>query len=186
MENAEGWADEFEGREVGTARADVGGLAAASRTSRAYLLDDLQSGRDRMPILVLDEGARARGVAAGPAPAHAAERTLGRPRPDRDSRGTFDCAAQRVLAILANQAAAALSASGQMSDHARDVADHDGLPALYNRRAFNELLARAVAREDRQGAASPSCSSTSTTSRSSTTPTAIPRATPPCATPRSS
>ena len=38
-----------------------------------------------------------------------------------------------------------------MIDHARDVADHDGLTSLYNRRAFNDFLARAVAREDRQG-----------------------------------
>jgi diguanylate cyclase (GGDEF)-like protein len=38
-----------------------------------------------------------------------------------------------------------------MIDHARDVASHDGLTSLYNRRAFNDFLERAVAREDRQG-----------------------------------
>jgi diguanylate cyclase len=55
-----------------------------------------------------------------------------------------------VLSILANQAAGALHA-GQLIDHAREAAIHDALTGLHNRRAFNESLDRAVAREDRQG-----------------------------------
>jgi diguanylate cyclase (GGDEF)-like protein len=64
--------------------------------------------------------------------------------------GTFDSAAQRVLAIVANQAAGALRA-GQMIEHNREAAIHDALTGLHNRRAFNESLERAAAREDRQG-----------------------------------
>jgi diguanylate cyclase (GGDEF)-like protein len=147
VENAEGWASELEGREVGLLeRTWAAWLLKSDEAS--LLLDDLQSGRDRMPILVLDEGgARAESLLA--LALRTQQKTIGA-LILTGKRGTFDSATQRVLAIVANQAAAALHA-GQMIDHARDVADHDGLTSLYNRRAFNDFLARAVAREDRQG-----------------------------------
>jgi diguanylate cyclase (GGDEF)-like protein len=55
-----------------------------------------------------------------------------------------------VLAILANQAAATLSLIRD-KERQTELAVRDGLTGLYNRRAFNELLTQAVAREDRQG-----------------------------------
>ena len=55
-----------------------------------------------------------------------------------------------MLAILANQAAATLSLIRDREQQ-KELAVRDGLTGLYNRRAFNELLAQAVAREDRQG-----------------------------------
>jgi diguanylate cyclase (GGDEF)-like protein len=147
VENAEGWASEFEGREVGMLERTWAAWLLKSDES-SLLLDDLQGGRDRMPILVLDEGgARAESMLA--LALRTQQKTIGA-LVLTGKRGTFDSAAQRVLAIVANQAAGALHA-GQMIDHARDVADHDGLTSLYNRRAFNDSLARAVAREDRQG-----------------------------------
>ena len=147
VENAEGWANEFEGREVGLLeRTWAAWLLKSDEAS--LLLDDLQSGRDRMPILVLDEGsARAESLLA--LALRTQQKTIGA-LILTGKRGTFDSATQRVLAIVANQAAGALHA-GQMIDHARDVASHDGLTSLYNRRAFDDLLDRAVAREDRQG-----------------------------------
>jgi diguanylate cyclase (GGDEF)-like protein len=147
VENAEGWANEFEGREVGLLeRTWMAWLLKSDESS--LLLDDLQSGRDRMPILVLDEGgARAESLLA--LALRTQQKTIGA-LVLTGKRGTFDSAAQRVLSIVANQAAGALHA-GQMIDHARDVASHDGLTSLYNRRAFNDFLERAVAREDRQG-----------------------------------
>jgi len=147
VENAEGWANEFEGREVGLLeRTWAAWLLKSDEAS--LLLDDLQSGRDRMPILVLDEGGvRAESLLA--LALRTQQKTIGA-LILTGKRGTFDSATQRVLAIVANQAAGALHA-GQMIDHARDVASHDGLTSLYNRRAFNDLLDRAVAREDRQG-----------------------------------
>jgi len=147
VENAEGWANEFEGREVGMLERTWAAWLLKSDES-SLLLDDLQGGRDRMPILVLDEGgARAESLLA--LALRTQQKTIGA-LVLTGKRGTFDSAAQRVLSIVANQAAGALHA-GQMIDHARDVADHDGLTSLYNRRAFNDSLARAVAREDRQG-----------------------------------
>jgi diguanylate cyclase (GGDEF)-like protein len=54
-----------------------------------------------------------------------------------------------VLGILANQAAATLSLI-QDRERQKELAVRDGLTDLYNRRAFDELLVQALAREDRQ------------------------------------
>jgi diguanylate cyclase (GGDEF)-like protein len=147
VENAEGWASEFEGREVGMLeRTWAAWLLKSDEAS--LLLDDLQGDKDRMPVLVLDEGsARAESILA--LALRTQQKTIGA-LVLTGRRGTFDSATQRVLAIVANQAAGALHA-GEMILHARDVASHDGLTGLHNRRAFNESLERAVAREGRQG-----------------------------------
>ncbi|HUG52408.1 MAG TPA: diguanylate cyclase [Vicinamibacteria bacterium] len=147
VENAEGWASEFEGRETGMLeRTWMAWLLKSEESS--LLLDDLQGGRDRMPVLVLDEG-RGRAESLLAVALRTQQKTIGA-LVLTGRRATFDSATQRVLAIVANQAAGALHA-GQMIDHAREAAIHDALTGLHNRRAFNEFLERAVAREDRQG-----------------------------------
>jgi diguanylate cyclase (GGDEF)-like protein len=147
VENAEGWANEFEGREVGMLeRTWTAWLLKSDEPS--LLLDDLQGGRDRMPVLVLDEGS-ARSESLLAVALRTQQKTIGALMLT-GKRGTFDSASQRVLSIVANQAAGALHA-GQMIDHAREAAIHDALTGLHNRRAFDESLERAVAREDRQG-----------------------------------
>jgi diguanylate cyclase (GGDEF)-like protein len=65
-------------------------------------------------------------------------------------QGAFDASSRRVLEILANQAAATLSLI-QDRERQRQLAVRDALTGLYNRRAFNELLAAAIANEDRRG-----------------------------------
>jgi diguanylate cyclase (GGDEF)-like protein len=147
VENAEGWASEFEGREVGILeRTWTAWLLKSEEAS--LLLDDVQAGRDRMSVLVLDEGS-ARSESLLAVALRTQQKTIGA-LVLTGKRGTFDSAAQRVLSIVANQAAGALHA-GQMIDHAREAAIHDALTGLHNRRAFNDFLERAVAREDRQG-----------------------------------
>jgi len=54
-----------------------------------------------------------------------------------------------VLEILANQAAATIQLIKD-KEQQRQLAVRDGLTGLYNRRAFNELLAAAIANEDRR------------------------------------
>ena len=64
-------------------------------------------------------------------------------------RGTFDASSRRVLEILANQAAATIQLIKD-KEQQRQLAVRDGLTGLYNRRAFDELLAAAIANEDRR------------------------------------
>jgi diguanylate cyclase (GGDEF)-like protein len=112
-----------------------------------YLLDNVAGHKDRMPILVLDEGAnRAESLVA--VPLKARKRTLGA-LVITGRRGAFDAAASRVLGVLANQAAAALSTI-QLKDNIRELAARDGLTGLYNRRSFDDQLRHALGREDRQ------------------------------------
>ena len=119
VENAEGWANEFEGREVGMLeRTWMAWLLKSDESS--LLLDDLQSGRGPHAHPPPRRGRGARGVAAGRRPSYQ-QKTIGALMLT-GKRGTFDSAAQRVLAIVANQAAGALHA-GQMIDHAREAAD---------------------------------------------------------------
>jgi diguanylate cyclase (GGDEF)-like protein len=66
-------------------------------------------------------------------------------------RGAFDASASRVLTVIANQAAASLDLIRLKERHKR-LAARDGLTQLYNRRAFDERLAKARAREERQPA----------------------------------
>ena len=149
LETTLGWASEFEGREV----------ALSERTWTAWLLrsapgstlvSDLRRERERLPILVLDEGAARAGSLLG-FPLRVSLRDqerllgglllLGAP-------GAFDAGTQRVLDMLVHQAAVALLAFEQIKSE-QQRALLDGLTGLYNRRAFDDQLARALAQEDR-------------------------------------
>jgi diguanylate cyclase (GGDEF)-like protein len=147
VESALGWAAEYEGREV--ARVEKTWTAwVLANAEEAFLLDHVAGAEDRMPLLVLDEGgARAESLLA--VPLRARNRNLGA-LVLAGPRGAFTASAARVLGILANQAAATLSVI-QLKERHRDLAEHDSLTGLFNRRAFDDHLARAVAREDRQG-----------------------------------
>jgi diguanylate cyclase (GGDEF)-like protein len=142
-----GWMAEYRRREVGLSEKTWAAWVLRSAED-PYLLDDVAGHEERMPVLVLDEGA-GRAESLLTVPLRARNRTLGA-LALTGRRGAFDSASQRVLAILANQAAATLSLIRDKEKQA-ELAVRDGLTGLYNRRAFGELLAQAVAREDRQG-----------------------------------
>jgi diguanylate cyclase (GGDEF)-like protein len=114
----------------------------------AYLLDHVEGHDMRMPVLVLDEGAGRAGSLLA-VPLRARNRTLGALLLT-GPQGAFDASSRRVLEILANQAAATLSLIKDR-ERQRQLAVRDGLTGLFNRRAFNELLAAAIANEDRRG-----------------------------------
>jgi len=142
-----GWMADYQRREVGLSEKTWAAWVLRSAED-PYLLDDLAGHDQRMPVLVLDEaGGRAESLLT--VPLRARNRTLGA-LVLSGRRGAFDSASQRVLAILANQAAATLSLIRD-KERQTELAVRDGLTGLYNRRAFNELLTQAVAREDRQG-----------------------------------
>jgi diguanylate cyclase (GGDEF)-like protein len=146
VEEAQGWASDLEGREVAIGERTWAAWVLLSGED-PYLLDNVAGHRDRMPILVLDEGSdRAESLLA--VPLKASTRTLGALML-MGRRGAFDAAASRVLGVLANQAAAALTTI-EMNDRIKDMAMRDGLTGLYNRRAFDEQLRHALGREDRQ------------------------------------
>ncbi len=147
VEECHGWAAAFAKREVGLSEKTWAAWVLRSAED-PYLLDNVASHQDRMPILVLDEGGnRTESLLA--VPLKARNRTLGA-LILTGPRGSFDAASHRVLGILANQAAATVSLIKDREQQ-KELAVRDGLTNLYNRRAFNELLAQAVAREDRQG-----------------------------------
>jgi diguanylate cyclase (GGDEF)-like protein len=146
VEEAHGWAAQYEGREV--ALTERTWTAWTLRSAEApLLLDDVAGQEEPMPVLVLDEPAGAsESLMAVPlrAPTEVlgALMLVGR-------RGAFDATARQVLGMLGNQAGAALLAI-RLKDRERERASRDGLTALYNRREFDRLLQSAVAREERQ------------------------------------
>ena len=147
VEEVHGWAREFQGREVGLSERTWAAWVLRS-AQEPYLLDDAAGAETRMPVLVLDEGpARAPSLLA--VPLRNRDRNLGA-LVLTGRRGAFDASAARVLGIIANQAAASLAVIRLKERHKR-LAARDGLTQLYNRRAFDERLAKARAREDRQG-----------------------------------
>ena len=147
VEEAHGWAKEYEGREVALSERTWTSWVLRS-AEEPYLLDDVAGGRERMPVVVLDEGwGRAESLLALPLKARG--QTLGA-LVLTGRRGTFDASALRVLGILANQGAAALFTWRQM-EREKELAVRDGLTDLYNRREFTRLLRQTLAREERQG-----------------------------------
>jgi diguanylate cyclase (GGDEF)-like protein len=141
-----GWMAEYQRREVALSEKTWAAWVLRSAED-PYLLDDLLGADERMPVLVLDEGS-GRAESLLTVPLRTRNRTLGA-LVLTGRRGVFDSASQRVLAILANQAAATLSLIHD-KDKQAELAVRDALTGLYNRRAFAELLVQAVAREDRQ------------------------------------
>jgi diguanylate cyclase (GGDEF)-like protein len=145
VEDAVGWASEYEGREVALSEKTWAGQVV--RSGDSYLLDRVAGRGEGVRFLVLDEGA-GRGESLLAHPLRARNRTLGAilltGRP-----GAFDATSHRVIEILANQAAATLSVI-QLKERHKALAARDGLTGLYNRRSFDELLAQAVAREERK------------------------------------
>jgi diguanylate cyclase (GGDEF)-like protein len=146
LTEGQGWAAEFVGREVGLQEKTWTAWVLRSAEG-PYLLESVAEHRDRMPLLVLDEGG-GRGESLLAFPLRARGRTLGA-LVLAGRRGSFTAAARRVLGILSNQAAATLSLI-QDKERQKELAARDGLTGLYNRRAFAELLVQAIAREDRQ------------------------------------
>jgi diguanylate cyclase (GGDEF)-like protein len=141
-----GWPAEFLKREVSLDERTWASWVVRS-AEEAYLLDDSAGQKDPMPILVLDEGAgRAASLLA--VPLRARNRTLGA-LVLTGARGSFDASSRRVLEIMANQAAATIQLIKD-KEQQRQLAVRDGLTGLYNRRAFGELLAAAIANEDRR------------------------------------
>src|SRR5262249_57672953 len=106
VEECHGWTAEYAKREV--ALEEKTWTAWVIRSAEdPYLLDNVASHEDRMPILVLDEPAgRAESLLA--VPLKARNRALGA-LVLTGPRGSFDATSHRVLGILANQAAAPLS-----------------------------------------------------------------------------
>jgi len=146
IDEAIGWARDFRGRHVALAERTWAAWVLQSAVD-PYLLDNVAGHSERMPILVLDEGGgRAESLLA--LPLKTQKETLGAVFLTGRS-GAFDAAALRVLGIVANQAAAILLTI-RSKEHNKELAVRDGLTGLFNRRAFGELLAQAMAREERQ------------------------------------
>jgi len=141
-----GWAAEYLDRAVSTDERTWAAWALRG-AEEAFLLDNVAGHETPMPFLVLDEGA-GRGDSLLAIPLRAGDRTLGA-MILTGPRGALDASSRRVLQILANQAAATLSLIHEREQQ-RQLAVRDGLTGLYNRRAFNELLERAIAAEDRR------------------------------------
>ena len=146
LESVIGWPEPFLGRQVAVTERTWAAWILHS-AEEPYLLDNVAGHRDRMPLLVLDEDSgRAESLLA--VPLRASDQTLGAVLLT-GRRGAFDATANRVVGILANQAAATLSVIKE-KERAREQAVRDGLTGLYNRREFNELLRQAVGRAGRE------------------------------------
>ena len=148
VNNSLGWVKdgEFEGRQVALLE-ETWTAWLLKQEDPTLLLDDLHGGTKRKPVLVLDEGSgRAESILA--VALRSGNEVLGA-IVLTGKRRSFDSTGQRVLTVLANQAAGALRV-GQLLQQARDTALRDGLTGLYNRRAFDEHLKQAIGREGRQ------------------------------------
>ncbi len=145
VETAQGWAHEFEGREVGLTEKTWTAWVVRSAESPVPV-ENLRGEKDRMPVLVLDEEwGGAESLLA--VPLRAQSKTLGA-LVLVGRRGSFSAAAGRVLELVCNQAAAALKTL-QVLERIKNMAVRDGLTGLYNRREFDRLLAQTASREER-------------------------------------
>jgi diguanylate cyclase (GGDEF)-like protein len=144
LQEAFGWAEEFKEREVGLTEKTWAAWALRSAEDH-YLLNDLGD-KERLPVLVLDEGTR-RDESLLVLPLKEEKGALGA-LVLTAGRGVLNAKTQRVLGILANQAAALL-ARIQLTERIKEKAMSDPLTGLRNRRAFAEELAESLAREER-------------------------------------
>ncbi|HET7291227.1 MAG TPA: sensor domain-containing diguanylate cyclase [Vicinamibacteria bacterium] len=144
---AEGWAQEYVGREVALDERTWAAWVVRS-AEEPQLLGSVADDKERMPLLVLDEGpGRAESLLA--VPLRERSRNVGALLL-AGKRGSFSVVTGHVLQMIANQAAAVLGTIRLIERH-KEVAVRDGLTGLYNRRAFQDLLNRTVARQGRQG-----------------------------------
>jgi GGDEF domain-containing protein len=148
LEEAYGWAAPFEREEVGLSERTWAAWVLRS-AEEAVIVDSVAEDERRMPFLVLHEDTPREAAGSLLAlPLRARNRTLGALLVT-GRQGAFDTVATRVLAILANQAAATLSVIHLKERH-KEQAARDGLTGLFNRRAFNDLLKQAIGREERR------------------------------------
>jgi diguanylate cyclase (GGDEF)-like protein len=146
VDNSLGWVNEFEGRPVALLE-DTWTAWLLKQEDTVLLMDDIHGGGHRRPIVVLDEGsARAESLLA--VALRSRNEVLGA-IVLTGRRGAFDSTGQRVLTILANQAAGALRV-GQLMEQTKDTAMRDGLTGMYNRRAFDDHLKQAIGLHGRQ------------------------------------
>lgn len=151
VEAASGWAHEYESREV-SVNEDTWLTWVLQKSDSSTLMTDLVAERERRPLLVLDEGlGRAESFLAVPLRVQEKDhaRMLGAFLVTAE-RGELTSHIQRILEVLAQQAAAVLRVH-QLNDGERRRALEDGLTGLQNRRAFDQELARAVGQADRKG-----------------------------------
>ena len=146
VDNSLGWVQEFEGRRVALLE-DTWTAWLLKQDDPSLLLDDIHGTAKRRPIFVLDEGS-SRGESLLAVGLRSGKDVLGA-MVLSGRRGAFGSTEQRVLTIIANQAAGTLRVR-QLVQEARDTAMRDGLTALYNRRAFDKHLEEAISRENRQ------------------------------------
>ena len=154
VEAADGLAGRLPQARGGARRADVGGLGAAQRRGG---VPPRPRRRPRERACRSSSSTRGPAARSRSSPCRCARGTARSARSSSPGpQGAFDASARRVLEILANQAAATISLIKDREQQ-RQLAVRDGLTGLYNRRAFNELLAAAIANEDRREAAASAC-----------------------------
>jgi diguanylate cyclase (GGDEF)-like protein len=144
---AAGWAEPFVGREVALDEETwLAWMLNGSDAPDALRLGEIGRQSHRRPVLVLDEDNRSDDSLLV-LPLRLRHHVLGA-LVLTAARGELRPAATRVVEILVNQAAALL-ANIQLANREKDRAMKDPLTALYNRRAFFENLAQAIARRER-------------------------------------
>jgi len=148
VEEAHGWAKEFEGRRVALLPEKGVSDTWAAYALRSFDVPQMLEDVGRMPLLVLDEGGSRAGALLF-LPFRAANRTIGGLLLV-GAKGAFDVKSVRILGLLANQVAATLHHI-RLWEREKTQAVRDGLTQLYNRRAFNERLTQARAAEERRG-----------------------------------
>jgi diguanylate cyclase (GGDEF)-like protein len=145
VETGYGWIQDFVGREVGLSERTW--TAWTLRSNGEPFTLDVAGHRDRMPIVVLDEGGgRAESLMA--IALKTGSRNIGA-LILTGRRGAFDMVTLRVLGLLCNHAAAILWKI-RILEQIERVAARDGLTGLYNRRTFDDYLSRTLAVEERR------------------------------------
>jgi two-component system cell cycle response regulator len=148
MEEGIGWAKDLQGRTGAVSDRTWAGWVLRGR-EEAFLLDDIASQKDRMPIFVTGEkSGLTESLLAVPLRVH--NETHGALLLTA-RRGVFHAAIQRVLGFLCNQAAAS-AYNARLIEEQEQRAMRDGLTGLYNRRQMEDLLDATLNRESRRDA----------------------------------